>query len=103
MKLKLIDRLTLPTIFPQKSSFEKLIIIDDIKKKIALTQKEIKDFEIETTTENTIKWNEKASTKEFDIEFTESEVNMIADQLKKLSKEEALTARTFQLYKVFVK
>lgn len=102
MKIKLIDRITLPSIFPEKSSFEKLIIVGDIQKKITFTQEEVKDFEIKTEN-NMVTWNQKGGTTEFDIDFTESESNMIVDLLKKLSKEEALTAQTLQLYKLFVK
>jgi len=102
MKIKLIDRITLPSIFPEKSSFEKLIIVADIQKKIALTQEEVTDFEIKST-EGMVKWNEKGGTTEFDIDFTESETNLISDLLKKLSVDESLTAHTLQLYKLFVK
>jgi len=102
MKIKLIDRITLPTIFPEKSSFEKLIIVADIQKKVAITQEEVKEFEIQSENDM-IKWNEKGGTTEFDIDFTESETNLISDLLKKLSTDESLTARTLQLYKLFVK
>jgi hypothetical protein len=104
MKLKLIDRITLPAIFPQNSSFEKLIIIADIQKKIVLTQEELKEFDIlEDTTKGTITWNEEGSKKEFDIDFTESEINLIAELLKKISSDEKLTQHTLPLYKLFVK
>lgn len=109
MKLKLIDRLTLPTIFPTHSSFEKLIIIADIQKKIAITQDETNEFDIKTKIVDQEKgfsnvfWNKKGDTKEFDIEFTESESNLISELLKKTSSEEKLTPQLFPLYKLFVK
>ena len=102
MKIKLIDRITLPSIFPEKSSFEKLIIIGDINNKIKITQDEITKFDIKTK-DNSVTWNEEGAKSEFDIEFTESESNMIAELLKKMSKEETLTVQTLELYKLFVK
>ncbi len=102
MKIKLVHRITLPSIFPEKSSFEKLIIIGDIQNKIKLTQEDIVKYEVKSEN-NIITWNEEGTKSEFDVEFTESESNLIADLLKNMSKEETLTAQTFELYKLFVK
>jgi hypothetical protein len=102
MKLKLINRISLPSLFPQKSSFEKLIILNDIQNKIKLTQEEVTKFEVKSS-DTSITWNDNGSKAEFDIDFTESESNLIADLLKTLSKEESLTLETLELYKLFVK
>ena len=43
-KIKLIDRITLGSIFPEKGNVKELIIRGDIRKKIELTQSELEKY-----------------------------------------------------------
>jgi hypothetical protein len=102
MKLTLKDRIILPNIFPTEWKFETLIILEDIKKKLQITQKEVEEFEIKTEWQS-IKWNNKWVTKQFDIEFTEIEITTLWDIFKKLSDEWKLSIDFLELYKLIVK
>ena len=102
MKLTLKDRIVLPGIFPKEWKFETLILIEDIKNKLQITQKELEKFEIKTEWQS-IQWNSEWAKKEFDIEFTESEKNTLWNIFKKLSDEWKLSVDFITLYKLFVK
>ena len=106
MKLTLKDKIILSGLLPKEGSFEKLIIINDIQKKLTLTQEEIVEYEVETITiveKQSIKWNEKWINAEFEIEFSEIELKNISDTFLKLSEENKLTMDLLDLYKLFVK
>ena len=59
MKLSLKNRLILEAILPKEGKFETLIVVQDIRKKITITQEEIVGFEIKSTDNGAISWNEK--------------------------------------------
>lgn len=99
--MKIIDRLTISWLFPEKGSFEDLILIDDIKKKASFSQEEVEEIGLKT------EWNtlHRDATKEKDkkITFSESEKNMIAKTLKDLSEKKELTTQHLSLYRTFIK
>lgn len=91
----------LPSIFPREGSFIKLIVFDDIAKKIKLTQDEIIKYELLSEGEE-IRYNIKTTPEFFDITFTDMEIKEMAIVLTKLSKEEHLPAPCLNLYRLFV-
>lgn len=103
MKLSLKNRLILEAILPKEGKFETLIVVQDIRKKITITQEEIVGFEIKSTDNGAISWNEKWVKSEVDIEFSEIETSEISKALKKKSDDEKLNIDDIELYKAFVK
>lgn len=100
MELTLLDRIMVMTMIPKKGNFEKLIIAADLEKKVALTQDEIKEFEIKTGENGAITW--KATDKTFSYEFTELESKLVQDALKEASDKGELTKDHMSIYRLFV-
>lgn len=101
MKIKLLDRIILINLLPQEGKFESLIIREELIEKLQLTQDELEKYKIKTNEDNHLIWED--TKDEFEYEFTTLETNAIKDQLKKLNKEEKLTAGHMNIYKLFIK
>src|SRR3990167_3828113 len=99
MKLTISDKILLPTIFPAEAKYEALICIRDIKKKMEITQEDVKEFNIQTLENGSVSW--KVSDKTFDYKFTEMEKQTILNSLKKLDEQEKLTEQLLPLCKLF--
>ena len=100
--LKLIDRIFISDRLPKVGKFEDLIVIQDIKGKISITQEEIEKHKIRTEITNglsSMKWEHTEDT--FDYDFTDLEKGMIAKILKQISDAEALPEDVLELYKKF--
>lgn len=98
----LLDRISLPSVLPTKGSYEKLIVIEDIIKKVRLTQEEITEFSLSSKGDR-LSWIIPEGKKdEFEISFTTLECSIIADALKTLNESENLTPDTKHLYTLFV-
>lgn len=102
-KLTLLERIILPNILKKEADYKTLIINKDIKGKCDLTQKEIKDFDVQATPNGGLAWNEKGAKALFDIEFTEMEKLEIKLALTKLDEDKKLTSEFVNLYELFVK
>lgn len=104
MKLTIHDRIIISTCIPSKGSYEDLIIGRDCKKKVDLSQEELKSNKVETVLNDNgqpvIKWEN--SEKEFGIEFTDSEKNFIGKIMKQRSSEGTLTMEELACYEKFV-
>lgn len=100
--LKLIDRMSVLSVLPSEGRFTDLILVWDIKKKVAITQDEIKEFEI-VHDEAGIHWNEKWNTNEFSIDLTDAESDLIKRYIIKLDSEEKLRSEMVGIHKIFVK
>lgn len=91
--LTLSDRIHLPSILKTEGSYIYLTIRKDIIEKLALTQEELKKYEVKEVKEGKQKgwltWNKKTPSY-FDFSFTELEKNEIKLALEKLDKEEKL-------------
>lgn len=102
--LSLLERVILSgSVLSNMGSYEYLILKKDILNKIAVTQEELKKFEIKSTEQGGLSWNEKGSKSKFEIEFSDMEKNEIKLSLKKLSDEKKLTDEMFSLYEIFAK
>lgn len=89
MKLEIYERLVMANILPEKENLLNMIIIEDIKEKIKLSQEEITKFEIKSD-DGKLTWkNDSDSSKE--IEFTEAEISIISNQIDNLDKNKEIT------------
>lgn len=102
MQLTFLERVLLSNLLPREGKFETLLILEDVRKKIEVTQDEVKKYDVKTV-DNMIQWNPEGAKSTFDIEFTEAESNAIKDIFKKLSDSEKLSTEQLPLYKMFVK
>lgn len=99
--MKTLDRLLLEWLMPTKWSFEDLILVEDIKKKVVFSQKEVEETNLRTTEKGLTR--DIAKDKDKKIIFTETESNFITKLLKELSEKKELTKDHLGLYKTFIK
>ena len=102
MKLKLIDKILLSNMQPpREGNIVVFTIWKDFKTKVALTQEEIKKYDIKETEFGGLEWNNEGVAAEFEIEFTELETIEIRLSIKKLDKESKLSIDMMGLVELF--
>jgi hypothetical protein len=102
-RLKLMERIMLPGILPEKASFEMGIVCQDIRKKIGITQDEVKRTGLKSLPGGGMQWDA-AKDRAVEIEFTEMECELIKGSLEKASKANELPTdpAILELYRTFV-
>ena len=104
LKMNLKDRLMALQLLPEKSDLAKLRIVHKARMKLAPSEQEIKEFELETVPvtgpdgNQTIqtKWNLKGSEpREIDLGVTA--ISMLKERLEELSKKKELTMDFLEL------
>lgn len=88
MILSIMDRLMIAQMQPQKADLKTLIIFKDISKKIELTQDEVVESEFVEDKDGKMKWKDIIHK---DVDFTNSEIDLLKDIVSKLDKENAIT------------
>ena len=101
--MNIMQRVMLANIMPDKATFEVGIIINDIRKKLAITQDEVVRTKMASTKEGGLQWDT-AKEKPVDVEFTDAECEIIAGALKKASDDGRLPTEpaVIELYRKFV-
>ena len=89
MKLTVKERIVFASLFPKNYNLVEGTLIKDIKKKVEMTQEELKDYEVKSLG-NQITWNAD-KTKEKDIVFTDMEIDFLKERIKELDKEKKLS------------
>lgn len=104
IKLTLFDRISIPTMFPEKSTFADAIIFEDIRNKLKITQDEITEYKVRNTEDGSgVVWdNEPPEGKDFEI--TDLEMNAIKKIFIDLDKNAMVPTdpKFIILYKKFV-
>lgn len=106
MKLKIAERINLLSLMPTETNFVTLKVIRDLEEELSFSEKEIKDYEIETQVAGQrtfTKWNDAGNDYEKNCKIGEKATDLIVEQLEKLDKENKLTNNHFTLYEKFVK
>ncbi len=101
MKITLLEKIMIANILPSEGNIKTLTIVKDLKNKVQLTQKDIKDFAIIVNDKGSISWNEKGAKAKFEINFTELELNEVKLALQKLDKEKKITVDLMSLIDLF--
>ena len=104
LKLTFFDRITIPTMFPEKASFADAIIYDDIRQKIKITQNEITTYNIRNTPdERGIEWDGEPEGG-VTFELTEAEVRLINKCFSELDKQAQVPTdpKFITLYRKFI-
>lgn len=100
-KLKLFQRIMLFNLLPKEGSIKSMIVTKDLRKKLGLTQKELKDYKIESTPEGNITCNAKGVEKVFSIDFTDMEVMEVKLALKQASDQKKINELGLELCEIF--
>jgi hypothetical protein len=101
--LTIKDRVTIIQLFPQQSNFLDQVLVNDIKKKIEISQKTIKKINLRTEIlgdSTTTRWdNEKEKSLDTDFEFSDAEIEFLKKQVDRLDKENNINQSTFDICK----
>lgn len=104
VKLTLFDRISIPTMFPEKATYADAIIFDDIRNKLLITQDEITNYNITNTEDGSgVKWdNEPGDGRDF--EMTDLETRAIIKIFSELDKKAMIPTdpKFIALYKKFI-
>lgn len=97
MELNIPERLILANMLPEQGSFTTLKMIDELKKALYPSEKEVKKYNIEQE-EGTIRWNEKGAER-LNIELTDAQIEFLKKELEKLGDSEKATSAHYAIYK----
>lgn len=102
--LSVAERFLLMSVLPQEGDFATIKMLRDLVAKVGFSDEEHAEFkfqreELEGGRAYT-KWDDKAA-KDKDIEFSDPEIGMVVDALKKLDGEKKLTAQHLSLCEKF--
>lgn len=104
IKLTFFDRISIPTMFPEKASFADAIIYDDIRNKIKITQEEITTYNIRNTKDGTgVEWDNEPQDG-IDMQLTDAEFKLIKKALDDLDKKAEVPTdpKFISLYRKFI-
>ena len=100
MKLSIMERIGLLGVMPEKGNFITLKIVDEARRALSFTEKEIKVAKIVTLEGGRIQWDPAYPVA--DVKLGEKIREMIVTALKKLDESEELTRQLFDIYARFV-
>lgn len=104
LKLTFFDRISIPTMFPEKATFADAIIYDDIRQKLKITQDEITTYNIRTTPDGSgVEWDSEPQGG-IEIDMTDAEIKLIVKSLNELDKKAQIPTdpKFIALYKKFI-
>lgn len=106
MKLGIADRFSIMEILPKQGNFITLSIVQDIIKKITITQDDLKKYNIRTIPAPdgmvSYRWDDAEGKIETEIEFTDTEKQIIVDSLRKMDNEKKISLNMIGTYKKFM-
>jgi len=104
MKLTVLERLSLPSLYPQESSIENQVLVKQMIEKVSLTEEEIKKINGRTEKRDVICPNCKEIVKEAepgffwdddkyekDIDFSKAEIVLLKQQVDKLNESKLIS------------
>lgn len=101
MKLKVLDRLILLNVLPDKGDITSLRILTDLKSKLSFTEDELKALDFKTENGGTL-WKSEAD-QDTDIEIGPKANRIIVDSFERLNKEKTLRVEFVSTYEKFIK
>lgn len=96
MNLTIKDRILIPEILPESGDMVEMILVRSIQKKVEITAKDIDYYEIKTNESGNTQWNG-SKDKGVDIEFENSEIEILKRSFQKLNDEKKINNRNFDL------
>lgn len=102
MKLNVMDRMLALGLIPEKGTFVTLRVIQDARNVLALSAKEIKEYDVRDGDKpGTVVWKSEGN-KDKEIAISSAACEMIKNELKKLDDKSELTINHMRLYEKFV-
>jgi len=101
MLLKVLDRITLLGLLPEKGDFTTLKIVRQLREDLSFSEIEHELLSLQQT-DGRLTWNPQADEGK-EVEIGAKASVLIEDQLKKLDKEKQLTSQHMSVYEMFVK
>jgi len=95
MKLSVKERLTFASLYPQQGTLLEQLIVKDISEKVRIDTKEADKIGLKNQG-NTLKWENKAA-KEKEVEFTDAEVDFLANQITRLDRDRKISQNNLDL------
>lgn len=99
INLKLNEKYEIQTLLPGKGDMLTIGIIKEIQAKIAVTSEDVKKYDIKSISKEAIGWNDEGEKADFDIDFTEPELTLLRQEIKKLDDQRAIPVRMYELCK----
>jgi len=87
MKLTIKDRIVINALYPQQTNLIEQILVRDIKNKVDIKQDELEKYKI-IVQDGALTWQGKD---EFDIDFTDKELELLKKQINILDKKNQIT------------
>ena len=103
LKLKVYDRVSIPALFPERSTYDQGIILNDLRKKLMLTQEEVEEKKVIEREDGRLQWNVEKDA-EVVIDLTKAEFKALVKAFKKASDGGNLpnSKRMLELYELVV-
>ena len=101
MKLSIPERIGLLGILPEKGNFVTLRVVDEARRLLSFTEREIKDWGIVAAEEGRVSWNPQKAV-DGDVKIGDAVRELIAKKLKELDEKEELLMAMYSLYERFV-
>jgi hypothetical protein len=99
MILSIKERIVLAGILPERTSFTKHIIAEDIRKKVIVTQEEVAEINLHDAEPGPgVVWDKEI---EKEVEFTKLELDLINEQFRKIDVEQSATKDMIDVYLKF--
>ncbi len=95
MRLSIQERVLLQQLLPQKESFLKMMLIDDIIQQIKFTPEEITIYNIKETN-NFLTWS---ANEEKEFKFSKEQIDILISIVKKLDDANEITLQNLELAK----
>lgn len=101
VNLRIYDRIVILDKLPVRGTFDRAVILKDIRNKIELTQEELEKYEIAPRPSGGVGWNEAGKTYVVTYIFTELEVMVLKETFKQLDAKKEVPANEefLELYK----
>jgi len=100
MKLNIAERINLMNILPAEANYLTYKIITNLKSDLSFSEKETKDYNIQTK-DSMVFWDQ-GKAKDKDVNIGEKATDIIVEALKKLDKEGKITDNNSSLYEKFI-
>lgn len=100
IKLTFTERLHLGRLMPNEDSFDNLVIMEDIRKKIKLSQDDFKKNDFKPDAEGNALWDDKGDT--IAIELSNPEKGYLKKKLTEVSEKKKLNNKLIEVYKSIV-
>lgn len=99
INLKLSEKYEIHTLLPGKGDMLTIGIIKEIQAKIAVSPEDVKKYDVRTISKEAIGWNEEGKKANFDIDFTEPELTLLRQEIKKLDEQRSIPVHMYELCK----